>query len=228
MRRIKQRPGLKNDEGIGKCINYANKGKFDVRQKAVIETYRSYSGNYRLPIGRVFYSLCNRQYRNNPLSELNQLVNANLIKLDQYIGIDRDESIISENNEQFPESRWRCGDWIEVFKLESCKSYLTPGIIYYDSTHEMDNNDFIEDIAVMMDVAVPETLLVVSASLEKKYSAKPKLEHNIAYDKLKKMVVPHVFNQWKNIKVASHQCFSYVETDGRFRTEMGTFCFWKE
>ena len=106
-----------------------NNTKFNARFETVVHAYKVLH-NGRMPHDKQYWTLCSEQL-DNPLSEIRQMIDEDIITEEQWYGVDYDEDTIEANKKRFPRSTWLTGTF---YRQISSAPVFNPGIIYYDTT----------------------------------------------------------------------------------------------
>lgn len=109
-------------------------GKLESRD-IIIQSYKYYSGNTKLPKNKQFWSLCGECVSDGKLitnSEPDQFIKSGFIISSQYYGIEINEDI-HNINKQYEGINWLCGDAYKVI-MNTPKPNFNPGIINFDDT----------------------------------------------------------------------------------------------
>ena len=109
--------------------------KHKARQETIILPYRQHFGQ-SIPKDKQYITLCATHHDDNKKllkgSELHQLLEAKLITIDQFVGIDYDEEIIRENREAIPDASWDFGDLYKTLIELGNNGKLNPAIVNCD------------------------------------------------------------------------------------------------
>jgi len=107
------------------------------RLDTIIRPYRSHFAPI-LPSEKQYWTMCGTHAENGEFqrgSELGQMLDAGLIKVNQFVGVDKKPLVIEENREAMPEGKWICGDFFKVMRNAYFEGAFNPGIVFVDSLH---------------------------------------------------------------------------------------------
>jgi len=178
---------------------FANDIKAKARE-AAIRLWRTNSGWDALPKGWTFVSLCNDQSDNDPLSELNQLLQSKFITEEQYIGIDRDQLLIEANRRAHPRATWITNDFVCAIQQLASSGTWKPGIVFFDTYHRFDNPSLGQQTAQtcqVMSSCPPSTMLVVNAVVSDRYKTGNHLQNEDAFWKALKATLGVEAGNWE-------------------------------
>ncbi len=109
--------------------------KLEARYETIIKNYRKYFG-FKLPKDKQYLTMCATHADENQNilegTELDQILEENLIDKNQFYGIDIDENIIINNQKAIPEGNWHHGDFYQTLTNLNLKGKLNPGIVNCD------------------------------------------------------------------------------------------------
>jgi hypothetical protein len=176
-----------------------------------IRIYREFSGHFSLPEDRQMWSLCSRQTKAAD-SEINQMVAADLIRPEQFHGVDRDANLIADNCLDHPRARWYAGEWCDVIMEAS----WNPGLVYLDTT-ALAGKIALNMAATTLRLCPANTVVLLNVMQTSPYSGKPGLEDDGFLSALGKRVPD--LPDW--CPSSGIQQFEYVAN----RTKMRTYAF---
>jgi hypothetical protein len=188
-------------------------------RRALIKYYQKHAGRSALPADRQYVALCGKQSSKaskKETSEINQMVNAGLIQKSQYVGIDRDPTLIVENQELHPEATWLCGDLYYVFLRNS--GTLNPAIFYLDSTSLAVTYNLIKTVELVMAECPPETFLFVNVMLNNPHFNPVNFTVDDFPKTLCSSITADVWKKW----ILDPKCIRYSMTG---YTNMATYAF---
>lgn len=137
--------------------------KFDVRELTLIQPFKKFIGD-KLPEGKGYWSIC-CEVLDNPLSELNQLVNSGLMTPQQYHGVDYDEGFIEGNATRHPDANFFAGAFAHTIVSEPEFSNAT--LIYFDTTKTITNElpRLIDILTIVVARDIKDVLIVFNVCL---------------------------------------------------------------
>jgi hypothetical protein len=139
--------------------DYENPSKIAARVMNV-DFYRTLSGRQEIPSDHAYWCLCNLQ-TTSPDSEINQLVTLGMLTKTQFVGVDRDSSLIEQNAIHHPDATWHCGDWHEVIAREP----FNPACINLDLMSMADSPASCDIVYRTMKACPPDTVLLLNVAL---------------------------------------------------------------
>ena len=110
------------------------------RQKTIIEPYHEFF-HESLPGGKQYWCTCGLSATHNGIianCELDQMLKAQLIQLEQFRGVDQEEEHIESNRKHLPHIKWFHNDFIEQIEISYNEGDFNPGIIDVDIIHMKD------------------------------------------------------------------------------------------
>ncbi len=117
--------------------------------------YKLFTKKNKIPKNKQYLTLANIQV-NSPTSEINQMINSNLISANQFVGIDNNKNYIDQNTQDHPEALFFHGDW----NLLLSKRCFNPAIIYLDSTHFGNRLPAVKTLKSTLDICDYGTLVI--------------------------------------------------------------------
>lgn len=127
--------------------------------------YRNCTGFDSIPQSMEYWSLCSIQHPAEPSCEIEQMIAAGFLTQAQFVGVDRNETIIAGNAEHYPEARWYSGEWTDAI-LENDGN---PSLIHLDTLNEADNTTVGDLVSITLDT-FPEAILAVNVITRSPYS----------------------------------------------------------
>jgi hypothetical protein len=125
--------------------------KYTARQDTIINMYRNLTNNTSIPKNQSYITLCANQVENNNLiatSELKQILDNKLIKINQFYGIDTDRDTIEGN--KAIRANWVCADLLS-FLMDNIET-INPAIINLDSViySKKKITDLLSDVILLL------------------------------------------------------------------------------
>ncbi len=158
-----------------------------------VEAYRRLSGRKRIPKNRSYWTLCNKQPRDDG-SEIVQMQKEGLLTKSQFHGVDRDSEIIEQNKVWHPTANWHVGEWTEV--IENCE--FEPALIYLDTTNFADHWTATDTVVRTMMLCPPHTVLLANLLLNDPYSSK-RFDPDKIIEHLGSHVPSMEIRRWSNV-----------------------------
>lgn len=121
--------------------NWDTERKQQARLATIIAPYRRLFGQ-ALPTDKQYWTMCGAHYRFvdesvvRGMGEMTQLVEAELLQPHQFVGVDRDGTIIENNRQVYPEIMWLHGDFYAVMAEAASKHHFNPAVVNYDGVME--------------------------------------------------------------------------------------------
>lgn len=176
--------------------NYSQLDPKFAARKENISLYRKLTGNHSIPVNKQYWTLCNYQPIEDG-SEIEQLVNAGLLKREQFYGVDRNEEIIRQNKIWHDDANWFAGEWLDVIK--ECESF-NPSLVYLDTCSFADHHVACDMTSRTMRLCPPETVLFVNV-MGNDPRSKRQFDPQKLIDNIRKTLTPTERSRWKpNIK----------------------------
>lgn len=201
--------------------------KVNYRYDAVISPYQSFFGQ-SLPKNKQYWTLCGAHFdEHGPMqegSEFLQLTESKLITPQQFHGVDREDSIIKENQQIHPEATWHCGDAIEAVKAAILRKNFNPAIFHFDGVNETQvTAEYVARLFRMFDDFVPDELLfVITLVMKNPYRPDKETHGNEFVEELLKHYEPPT--HWRLLDTY----YWYGGAGTRSNTVMGSFAWIKK
>lgn len=221
------RPGV-NGSMFETNLKYNSLEKKIIRQKTIIDNYRNLSGLHTIPRDREYWTLNSSLHKDcNP--ELEQLIKSDLIKINQFHGINIDAEYQEFNAKKYPEANWYCNNWGAQIKA---LNHFNPAIVYYDTLNRINfvhNKKPQNDLMNTIQRCPSQCLIVSNWVLNDRYSdtisgdeALMRLE---AFKQIIISDLPKVLHQQLILNLDN---YAYHSTEGKGRAYMGSIILWKK
>lgn len=202
-----------------------DQNKVKSREEAIIISYHNHIGRTSIPDDKQYWTMCGAYYnkKQNLHGELGQLLDAGLIKSEQFYGVDREHQIIHHNKKIHPTINWIYGDFREVMGDFALNNNFNPAIINYDGVMQPEfGSQYLKSIMRFIDNNVKhELLLVANFVLKSPYRSTVKFK---PIDVLVKLSKIYLFpDHWK----LNPTTYVYDGTGKRSHTKMCIFVFTK-
>jgi len=169
--------------------NYIYNSPWDIKEKkisrfiTIVNPYRMIFERDSIPEDGQYWSMCGAHSKNNkPIKgEFGYITEKGLIRPDQYFGVDREEIIINENRNFYPNVNWINGDFIEELEKVVINNPKI-SIINYDGVMQPKNStQYLKKIMTLVDYNVEcELMLISNFILVNPYSKSEKLKYSIS------------------------------------------------
>jgi hypothetical protein len=137
--------------------------KIEYRQKCIIEPFYLKYGTKSLDKSLFYWSICgSNSFDGTEVkgSEIDHMVSSGLISPEQFVGVDRDDSIIKRNTSAYPLATWICDDFETAIHT---KTHLRPGIIHADTTQMSRSiQDIVQDLMTLAEYQLHPVMLIVN------------------------------------------------------------------
>jgi hypothetical protein len=199
--------------------------KHKARLQTIVLPYLQHFGK-RLPRDHQYWTLCATcaDTKGELLegSELQQVLEADLIQPDQFHGVDYNEEIIQTNQDAIPEAHWHHGDFYKTMVGVSNSDFFNPGIVNYDSLR-MAKHGALYFARIMSMLSVYKNVLLVG-----NFILKVRSHRNSVNEVLKElMACPQFRHAFATGWWHEPWMYVYPGTGRRCNTEMGSVVFWR-
>lgn len=216
--------------------NYVLNAQWDCIEKVhsriitIIDLYKKLYNRDSIPDDEQFWSMCGAHF--NPISnlegEFGHLIKSNLIKPNQYFGIDKELSVIEGNKKVYPNTTWINDDFYRALNRALIYNTFNPAIINYDGVMQPKYGmQYLKSILMMLDYNVSKELLLVSNFIltnPRNFYSINKNKYTIAdaLDCLKKIYL--LPDHWDIFP----QAYTYTSPSRKAKAEMGIIVFIKK
>lgn len=205
--------------------------KIDYRNIAVIDKYRSITGNQRLPIEKQYWTMCGKCARKDETGnysiyencELDQVLSSGLIRDRQFHGVEIDTDIFQINRLAANQVNWHNGDFWRVIRDASSKPWFNPGIVHIDHIRlPKDTALFAGTVMeILSDKDIRDVLLIISC-LVKWGPVTSGTEDLVKYLKDTSSYQLSYPKGWE-----MHDEWYWYQGSGRGGSEMASFALWR-
>lgn len=203
------------------------------RQDTIIDAYRNTFNRDSIPDDRQYWTLCNFQadeQGNIPeASEVGQLTDSGLIKMNQVYGVDFYQNIIDHNKTHIPEANWFCGELYE--KITEHIDIFHPSIINIDLNCMVRRSIIISTkvLNLLNSMILNDVMMVLNVMV-----TNPRQKNSLTLDILNNMFIEKFLNNNTFLVNANDwnvygddKLYSYHGTGKHGKTIMSSLILWK-
>ena len=203
------------------------------RQDTIIDAYRSTFNRTSIPDDRQYWTLCNFQadeQGNIPkASEVGQLTDSGLIRMNQVYGVDFYQNIIDHNMLHIPDANWYCGELYEKV-IEHIDIYH-PAIINIDLNCMVRRSIIISTkiLNLLNTMMLDEVMMILNVMV-----TNPRRKNMLTLDELNEIFIEKFLNNntfLVNAKdwnvYGDDKLYSYHGTGKKGKTAMSSLILWK-
>jgi len=202
------------------------------RQDTIIDAYRNIFNTHSIPLDRQYWTLCNYQADNmgniTEASEIGQMVNSELIKINQFYGVDILPEVIKHNKKYITNANWFTGSLYDI--IIDNLDYFNPSIINIDLNCMMNKSiHIITRILELINALKTKNIMIVLNVMitnPRQKTTSQLIEINKSF--ISKFLKNKSFlNNAVDWNIYKNKIYSYHGTGKKGKTIMSTLILWK-